>query len=270
MNNFTQRILTGSLFTAVILASVWFGPLSFQLLFLGVTFLALQEYFKLISSTEEAPNSAGGLLAGCIVYVLISFTAAGNLNPALLSLALPLLSLLFFAELYRKKNFPFRNIALTVTGILYTAVPLALLTAIAYRNGAYNRELLIGYFVLLWSSDSFAYVFGNLLGKHRLFERISPKKSWEGSIGGTLSTLAVAWLFYICNPSIPLFHWMGMAVLICLTGTLGDLVESMLKRSLGVKDSGNILPGHGGIMDRFDGLFLSVPFVWAFFQCMPS
>ncbi len=266
MNNFIQRILTGTVFIGVILASIWWGPFYFQLLFLLVAILALNEFFRLTTTEDDQPNRIAGVVAGTLCYVLISFTASGDLPVKLLTLILPVLVLLFFAELYRKKKFPFRNISLTVTGIIYTTVPLALLTNIAYTDFLYSRALLMGYFILLWSSDSFAYVHGNLFGKTRLFERISPKKSWEGSILGGMTTLGVAWAFAVFNPEIPLIQWMIMAVLICITGTLGDLTESLLKRSLGVKDSGNLLPGHGGILDRFDALFLSVPFVWAFFQ----
>lgn len=266
MNNFLQRILTGTVFVGVILASIWWGPLYFQYLFLLVAILALDEFYRLTTTENEQPNRIGGIIAGVLCYLLLSFTASGDIPVRLLTLIFPILVLLFFAELYRKKTFPFRNISLTVTGILYTTLPLALLTHIAFTDLYYNRALLIGYFVILWSSDSFAYVHGNLFGRSKLFERISPKKSWEGSILGGLSTLGVAWGFSVFNPEIPLVQWMIMAVLICITGTLGDLTESLLKRSLGVKDSGNLLPGHGGILDRFDALFLSIPFVWAFFQ----
>jgi phosphatidate cytidylyltransferase len=264
VNNFVQRILTGSVFTAVILLSIWFGPLSFQLLFLLVTILALNEFYQLTTHDGDEPNRIGGIIAGALTYSLLTFAASGEIPERYAVILLPILSLLFILELYRKKSSPFRNISLTLIGIIYTAIPFALLTSISHI-GTYNRSILIGYFVLLWSNDSFAYVFGNLFGKTRLFERISPKKSWEGSIGGTISTLVVAYLFYLFNPETDLWKWIVMAGLICIFGTLGDLAESMLKRSLGVKDSGTILPGHGGILDRFDGLFLSVPFVWAFF-----
>jgi phosphatidate cytidylyltransferase len=131
-------------------------------------------------------------------------------------------------------------------------------------QGFYNRGLILGYFFLLWSSDSFAYVFGNLLGKTKLFERISPKKSWEGFIGGLISTVAISFLLAYFNPEIATIHWVVIAVLIVVCGSLGDLTESLLKRSLNVKDSGSILPGHGGMLDRFDGLLLSAPFVFAY------
>jgi phosphatidate cytidylyltransferase len=124
--------------------------------------------------------------------------------------------------------------------------------------------MVIGYLVILWLNDTGAYFIGSLLGKHRLFERISPKKSWEGSIGGAALSLITAWAVSLVFTDISLWKWLVMAGIISITGTLGDLVESMLKRSLDVKDSGSLLPGHGGILDRFDAVFLSVPFVFVF------
>lgn len=266
MNNFFQRTLTGAVFVGVILASVWWGPVPFQLLFLLVTILSLAEFYRLNTSQQCEPLNNGGIAIGSAVYILLSFTASGHIPAKYLSLSVPLISLIFFIELYRKKALPFHNIAMTLTGVFYTAVPLALLTDFAHSDNGYDRALLMGYFVILWSSDSFAYVHGSLFGRNRLFERISPKKSWEGSILGGISTLAVAWGFSIFNPGIPLIVWLILAIIICITGTMGDLAESLMKRSLGVKDSGTILPGHGGILDRFDALFLSVPFVWAFMK----
>lgn len=266
MNNFLQRILTGSAFVISIIAAIWWGPILFQGLFLVITLLSLNEYYALISKEEVNPNRIMGFITGTITYLLIVVTSSGNLPIKFLVLLMPIGAILFFAELYRKKPYPFRNIAITIQGVIYCVVPLALLTSLSFINAEYNRGLLLGYFVLLWSSDSFAYVFGNLFGRTRLFERISPKKSWEGSIGGTASTLGVAYLFSLYNPEIPIFHWLMIAVIVSITGTLGDLTESLLKRSLNIKDSGNLLPGHGGALDRFDALLLSIPFVWAYLK----
>ncbi|MBL7925116.1 MAG: phosphatidate cytidylyltransferase [Bacteroidia bacterium] len=267
MSNFLQRIITGAVFVGAILASIWWGPLSFQLLFFIAAILSLDEFYKIVGKGSCRPNRPYGLLAGAAAYLLLSFAAFdAGLKPYMV-LLLPLLCIVFFAELYRKDEKPFTNIAYTLTGIFYTILPFALLSHVATHDQDYDRGLLAGYFLLLWSSDSFAYVFGNLFGKHRLFERISPKKSWEGSIGGGLSTLGVAHALSIFQPQLSWLDWQVIALLVILTGTLGDLSESMLKRSLQVKDSGSILPGHGGMLDRFDALFLSVPFVWAYLYC---
>ena len=264
MSNLWQRLITGTIFTGGVIASIWYGPLSFQLLFLLAALIGLNEFYSLVTNTINQPNKMMGLMLGAITYILISLASFSDVHQKLLVLLAPLSVLIFIAELYRKKQQPFGNIGYTLLGILYVIVPFAMLSSISVHGGEYDRGILLGYFFLVWSSDSFAYVFGNLMGKHRLFERISPKKSWEGVIGGGLSTLGIAYLLSLYQNQIDLMSWLIIALIIVVTGILGDLCESILKRSLGVKDSGNILPGHGGLLDRFDALFLSVPFVWAY------
>jgi phosphatidate cytidylyltransferase len=258
LNNFLQRTITGILFVAVIIGSVWWGPSTFQLLFLVISVFSLLEFYRLIESSGRQPFTSVGIATGILTYILISGNACGHFSNVWLVLLLPAGAIIFFSELYRKKDNPFINVALTFIGIIYALVPFALLTSLSYQPGFYHRGLLIGYFLLLWSSDTFAYIWGSLFGRHRLFERISPKKSWEGSIMGTLTTLLLAWLLSRFYEEIALQHWLVITLIICITGTLGDLTESLLK------DSGNILPGHGGILDRFDALLLSVPFVIAY------
>lgn len=273
MTNFTQRILTGSLFIIAMLVPIGFGPYSSTLLFLVISLLSLHEFYSIIQSESCQPNRPAGYLAALCLYGGMN---APHLFPALpealkgATLAYPAFALVLIAELYRKKSAPFTNIGYTILGALYTVLPFSLLNDLSFLNGSYDRGILLGYFFLLWSSDSFAYVFGNLMGKTRLFERISPKKSWEGSIGGGLTTLVIAWLISRYQQQFGCYEWLGMAVIIIVTGTLGDLVESLLKRSLHVKDSGGILPGHGGLLDRFDALLISVPFLWAFLRMISA
>jgi len=270
VNNFTQRILTGTVFIAAILSPVWFGPVSSTILFLIIGLLSLHEFFSMVQAEVRQPNKAAGYIAALAIYGGLNISHLyPDFPPAFqgASLIYPSFALIFIAELYRKKTEPFGNIGYTITGVLYTVLPFALLNDLSFSEaGAYDRDILLGYFFLLWSSDSFAYVFGMLLGKHRLFERISPKKSWEGSIGGGLSTMGIAWLISTYQTQYTIGEWLGMALIIVIAGTLGDLCESLLKRSLNVKDSGSILPGHGGMLDRFDGLFISVPLLWVFLQ----
>ena len=128
----------------------------------------------------------------------------------------------------------------------------------------FSFQIIIGFFILLWSSDTGAYLAGRFFGKHKLFERISPKKTWEGSIGGGVLSLIAAYVISLFFHNIELKDWMILAIITVVGGGLGDLVESMHKRNLNVKDSGNLLPGHGGILDRFDGLFIAVPFIYAY------
>lgn len=269
MNNLVQRILTGIVFIAAILVPIWYGPLANTLLFFVVALLSLHEFYGIIRSETRQPDYRTGFMAAILLFAGIN---APHLFPeaiwskCLNALVFPGLALIFFAELYRKKEQPFTNIAYTLLGVLYAVLPFALLNDMSFVTGTYDRGILLGFFFILWSSDSFAYVFGMLLGKHRLFERISPKKSWEGSIGGGLTTLVIAWLISLYQTQYTLTEWIVSAAIIIVAGTYGDLTESMLKRSLQVKDSGTLLPGHGGLLDRFDGLFLSIPFLWAWYH----
>jgi phosphatidate cytidylyltransferase len=150
-------------------------------------------------------------------------------------------------------------------GILYVITPFCLLLT-SYSSGSYwssinNSYIILGFFFLIWSNDTFAYLVGITIGRNKLLERISPKKSWEGFIGGVVCTQGIAYLLSIFISEPGPLHWHAIALIVSVTGTLGDLVESMFKRTLGVKDSGNILPGHGGILDRFDAVLISAPFV---------
>lgn len=264
MSNFWQRTITGALFVACIAFSIWEGPVLFQLLFFIAAMGSLREFYNITTTAASRPNRIAGYLTGILSYLLISTGAIQGIDGRWAALLLPAAGLIFFAELYRKQEQPFTSIAFTLLGILYAVVPFALLNKIAGWQGGYDRNLLMGYFILLWSSDTFAYLSGSLFGRRRLFPRISPKKSWEGSIGATVATAGLAYLLGTRWESLPVYGWMIMAVLIVVCGTLGDLTESLLKRSMGIKDSGNILPGHGGFLDRFDALLLSVPFVWAY------
>ena len=178
---------------------------------------------------------------------------------------------LLVAELYLRRPNPMNNWAYTMMSQLYVALPFALLSVLYFYpvqmmqgealTVAVTPMLPLSVFIFLWASDSGAYLVGSLIGKHRLFERISPKKSWEGSIGGGVLALVAAWVLWYFFPIMSLWQWIGMALVVVVFGTWGDLVESLLKRQLGIKDSGHILPGHGGILDRFDSSMLAVPAV---------
>jgi phosphatidate cytidylyltransferase len=211
-----------------------------------------------------------GLFSGGAVFAGLAAIANGWLTSKCLLLLLPLVSIIFIAELYRFKKSPFENIAMTLVGVLYIAMPFGLLNFFYLSGHNYAFILLLGYFVILWINDTFAYLFGTAFGKHRLFERISPKKSWEGSIGGALISIIAAWLIASFTNSLPLIHWIVIAIIIVICGTLGDLVESMLKRSLNCKDSGTLLPGHGGILDRFDAVLISAPIIFVYIQLVNS
>jgi phosphatidate cytidylyltransferase len=191
------------------------------------------------------------------------------LETAYLLFALLILPLLLALELFRKKGNPFLNVATALIGLIWIVIPLALLNGFFLKGaepGWMHSGSLLGFFLILWIYDSGAYIFGSLMGKHRMLERISPKKSWEGFIGGTLTGSLTAFLISASFREFSLLQWLLIATIIIIFGTIGDLVESMLKRSTGVKDSGTLLPGHGGILDRFDAVLLAAPAVFLLLQ----
>lgn len=172
---------------------------------------------------------------------------------------------MFICELYRKSATPIANIGTTILGAIYVALPMSLLLILPtlLGRGEWNPWIIMFHIFIIWANDVFAYLFGITLGKHRLFERVSPKKSWEGFIGGLLGAMAMG---YVASTFMNgnAVQWIGMALIAAITGVFGDLVESLFKRSVDVKDSGNIIPGHGGWLDRFDALIISAPFVFIY------
>ncbi len=272
MSNFWARTFTGIVFITVVLGSIWLGATVFSIVTLVIALAALHEFYTLIPEQKAASNLYSGLILGAFSFISLSGLMPAEKTATLIPLLAPLTAIIFFAELYRKKPEPIQNIGLTLMGVVYVVVPFILLirTGFLIQEGVFYRGLVAGIFFLIWSNDTFAYLVGSKLGKTKLFERISPKKSWEGSIGGVLFTFGTAWLLNYYNPEVGMVNWMVIAFIVCITGTLGDLTESLFKRALGVKDSGNILPGHGGLLDRFDAVLLSIPFVWAWLQLAAS
>lgn len=267
MNNLLKRTITGAFFVIVMIGSALLGQTMFVALMAVITTAGLYEFFHLVDGHTNQPAAPAASFAGVIVFAAIALYLMQIVGAEIMLLIPLLLFVLFFYELWRNKPNPFSNIALCITGIIYVAVPFAMLTGFFESPGEMgfrNAGILMGYFAILWLNDTGAYLVGSYAGKHRLFERISPKKSWEGTIGGAVIALLTAWGYAFLYTGLNLFQWMVIACIIIVTGTLGDLVESMLKRSRGVKDSGKILPGHGGILDRFDAVLLSVPFVFVY------
>lgn len=171
-------------------------------------------------------------------------------------------SLIFLVKLYKKNdNNPFLSIALFYLGLTYVVLPFALMNVVVHYHGDYNYEILLGLMLIIWASDTGAYFAGIRFGKRKLFERISPKKSWEGAIGGALTAVAFSVLISRYSTGLAMWQWVSIALIVVIAGTYGDLVESMFKRSIQIKDSGTSIPGHGGFLDRFDSLILAVPFI---------
>jgi phosphatidate cytidylyltransferase len=235
--------------------------------FLIITFLLLKEFYKLVGIDGYLPLSFWGTLTGMLIYTFTFLAQKSYIDADVLFLVFPFGSIIFFIKLYKKSDVkPFTNIAYTFLGILYVAVPFALLHVIAFSTGVYRFEIVTGILLLTWASDTGGYFAGTLFGKTSLFKRISPKKSWEGFVGGAILTLLIAYFISLFVDIFPMWKWMTIGLLTVIAGTYGDLVESLFKRSIKIKDSGASIPGHGGFLDRFDAMLLSLPFIAAFLR----
>jgi len=282
MNNLTLRLITGSVFVVVLVSAIWFSVWTMALLFLVIAILGLLEFYRLAQKANAQPLRIYGTILGAL-FVAGAFMVRRNFFPQAALAIIPALFLIFFIELYRKKPNPFTNIGWSILGLVYIALPIAMLiTAFVPKmnqnigwygdswESHYNWRPVLALFVLIWVSDSMAYVCGRLFGRNKLWERISPKKTWEGFIGGTIFCIGTGFAFghWLMDDNGTMKYeimWSLIALTTAVSGMLGDLVESLFKRSIDVKDSGTILPGHGGILDRFDALFLSVPFTLTVF-----
>ncbi len=259
MKNFWQRTLTGILFVLIIIGGIVYSPFSLFVVFFVITILGMTEMHQMIKVNGTNPSYFLTLLSGSFVYVSAFLVSSGISHTKLFYLFIPVALSVFIAELFRKQEKPFQNIASTFIIVLMVAVPFALLHKIAFMNGYYNFRTPLIIFVLVWLNDTGAYLFGVSIGRHKMFPRISPKKSWEGTIGGLLVTLLGAGEVYILWPALSLPQWLVFGALVSVFAVFGDLSESMLKRSFNVKDSGTLLPGHGGVLDRFDSILFVIP-----------
>lgn len=268
-NNLTQRIITALVGVAVIITALIWGPWSYFAVFLLISVLTQIEFYNLVKTHGHVPLKYLGTFAGASTFTLTFLIEQQILDATWYFAIFPLVSLIYFIKLYKKNETrPFTNIAFTFLGVIYVALPFSLINVIAFIDGSYNYELILGMLFLLWASDTGAYFAGTTFGKTKLFERVSPKKSWEGSLGGAALSLAFAYIFSIYFTDVILGEWLIVSGIIVIAGTYGDLVESLFKRSMDIKDSGWVLFGHGGFLDRFDGLLLSVPFILMFLKLL--
>jgi phosphatidate cytidylyltransferase len=261
VKNFIVRTVTGVLFIFLVGWSIYSGPWHYTVIFSVFNFIALLEYYRLVNKEGGRKLVIEGLLVGVSLLPIVAMILTNNAGPEILAYILPLIFLTFILEIYRNKPDPIKQISTSILGPILISLPFTLLLYTSFLGGQYDAKLLLGFFILLWTNDTGAYLVGMSFGKRRLFERISPKKSWEGFWGGFILSLIAAWFYGNWADSISKTDWMVLAVIIVVFGTFGDLSESLFKRSVNVKDSGSFLPGHGGIMDRFDGMFLAAPMI---------
>ena len=270
MNNLIVRTITGIIFVVAIVVS-FLNPVAMIFLFSLVTGMTVWEFAGLVNERENVHiNQFITSVAGVLLFLAMAVHARGldTLNLAFVPWLATIIYLLV-SELYLKATDPIANWAYTMMTQLYIALPFSLLNVLAFQftNCDLPWLLPLSVFIFLWVNDSGAYCCGSLLGKHKLFPRISPGKSWEGSIGGGVFVLLAAWLISFITTqkgittNLTTLQWMGMGLVVAVFGTWGDLIESLFKRTLGIKDSGNILPGHGGMLDRFESSLLAIPAV---------
>ncbi|MDR0823559.1 MAG: phosphatidate cytidylyltransferase [Prevotella sp.] len=271
--NIAVRILAGAVFVGLLLSGILINEYTFVVIFSFITVLSLYEFYGLIEKDAKIPivrswNVLGGffLFLGSFYYCFYEASALAYVPYMLYILVL------IISELYLKRPNPIQSLAYSLLGQIYIAVPFALTNYLvsAYESGSYHYVYILALLVFIWVNDSFAYLTGMAFGKHRLFERVSPKKSWEGFVGGAVVSIGSSLIFAHFFPNLSVFAWLGFAAVTILFGTWGDLFESLIKRTLGVKDSGNMIPGHGGILDRLDSTILAIPAIFIYLMLINS
>jgi phosphatidate cytidylyltransferase len=267
VRNLYTRTITGIVFTALIIGSLLLHPIAFTAVIFVMMMVGLLEFFRLAVMQEIYPQRALGFIVGAIIYIVTALTALGLVSAWNLAFLPPLIFIFFIAELFRTKINSLLNIAFSIFPVAFISIPLAML--IYLMNPLVTGEnphwhILFAFFFILWSNDTFAYLVGMAVGKHKLFEKISPNKTWEGTIGGISFGLLAAFILSLFFKELTLWQWLVAALIINITGIFGDLSESLLKRHFQVKDTGNILPGHGGILDRFDAVIFSAPVLFCY------
>lgn len=271
LTNMTVRAFTGVLFVTI-MVTCFFQPVAMVFLFALITCLSLWEYSGLVNNIEDVTiNRFISTVAGVYLFLAISAVNSGfvQTNAVFMPYLLTIIYL-FVSELYTKNKNAIHDLSYTMLGQMYVALPLSMINVLAFRTATdgnihFYYLLPLSVFIFLWTNDTGAYCVGSLFGKHKLFPRISPAKSWEGSIGGGVLVLVAAFLVSLLDQNhgnlsgLNTLQWLGLGLVVTIFGTWGDLVESLIKRTLGIKDSGTILPGHGGMLDRFDSSLLAIP-----------
>lgn len=302
LKDLSIRSYSGIAFVIILVSAIAFSSITFVFLFLLILVIGMIEFYDMASRVKSFPQKFTGIVIGIIFFLLCFSHSIGYISIKIFALFIPMLSLVFISELYRVKKKPFTNIAYTFLGIIYVALPLSLFNYFVFKTSmttepliapfnmdiepmnnlfsnfyflntspnhiTYSPYILLGFFFLVWAFDTGAYIVGTAIGRTRLSKKISPKKSWEGTIGGAIITFGVAYVISLFFQDITIIDWFIISVIVVIMAQFGDLIESLFKRSINVKNSGNILPGHGGILDRFDGILLSAPIVFLYLELL--
>lgn len=274
MKGLATRVITAIIFVIFMIGGIYLGPYTFAILFTLITGLCLWEFLGVNLPTENRTDQWRkiiGLTIGLLPYLLVTaiqldllLNEGGMWWLKAGLLFFPVVFMIFIFELYTTSDKPFHNIAYIILGMIYIGVPFALLSLVAFEVNDYFPNIVLGLLLLTWCNDTMAYFTGSFFGKTKLFPRISPKKTWEGTLGGIAITFVLAYVLSLLFTELTLTNWLVLATIVAIFGSIGDLIESMLKRSATLKDSGSLLPGHGGFLDRFDGFIFLLPFAAAY------
>lgn len=267
MSNLVKRSIWGILYVVVMLAGILINPLLFAIIFGAVLFFTQYEFYALVEDAEHKITRFPGTILG-VIYFLLCFAVANNYIPQVFILSfIPIILILFIIELFRSNRNTLERGGLTILGFIYIAGPFSIMNFVVHTSAsgqadAFYPWILAGVFFIIWINDSFAYLVGTQFGKHKMCPNISPAKSWEGLIGGAVFGIIMGIFNALLFQTLNILNWIVIAILTIAFGTLGDLFESKIKREIGAKDSGNVLPGHGGFLDRLDSLLFAVPIVF--------
>jgi len=287
VKTFYTRATTALVFVALLLGCVWYSYYSFVAFFAVVGFIGLYEFYKISEKLNSRPHKVVGYILFILAMGLhLVFTYKMKLHHenydgyneyddeifysySTMIMIFFLLTpfVLLIIELFRSKH-NFSNIAYTLISIAYVVLPIVLLVLLCHRRNIFDPNKVLGMIFFVWINDTGAYFVGSFFGKHKLYEKISPNKTWEGTLGGIAFCIGLSFVVAQIFPQLAQIHWLAISIIVAVFGNLGDLVESMLKRQAGVKDSGTLMPGHGGVLDRFDSLFFATPFVFCYLALM--
>ena len=275
LRNFLVRTASGAVLLGIVLAAAYGGKYAFGSLLLLIVVVGMWEFYNIAAATGARPRRTLGITAGVVLFVTSYFLYDGYISDMTSTFSVDmliggvlyfsvLLPMCFIVELFHESETPLRNVATTLMGVCYVAYPMSLMLFIPLLiTGEWAPEAFLFYLFIVWGNDVFAYLAGVTMGKHKMCPRISPKKSWEGFFGGLLGAMAMGYVASLILEANA-FVWIGLALVAALSGVFGDLVESLFKRSVDLKDSGNFIPGHGGWLDRFDALIFSAPFAFVY------
>lgn len=266
--NLKRRILTGMFGGSLLLLSA-LHELSYLAVFVLIIFLSSREYYKILAKNGFRPNFNLGVFLSVVIFVTTYFYASEKNLLGVHFILVPLLPLVCLSALYSSDNKEtLSNVSVTFFGILYISLPISLLNFIVFNDYDYNSIYLMATLLFLWTSESAAYFGGSLFGKKKLFESVSPMKTWEGVVFGLIANVILAYFIheYIWTSYFSLTFWIFFSIVVLISGIFGDLFESLLKRNFNLKDSGSKLPGHGGFLDRFDSFFFVIPYVYFYLK----